>query len=46
MILKHMLTGNIGTFVKNVHGYYGEMTIIKLKDGREYYAPSYEFKKI
>lgn len=47
MTLKHSLTGNIGTFIKEyyVTGY-GYLTQIKLPDGRIYYAPSYEFTSI
>lgn len=45
--LKHILSGNIGVFLKE---YYvtgrGYATQIKLDDGRIYYAPSHEFEPI
>lgn len=45
--LIHILTGNIGVFIKE---YYvigrGYTTQIRLSDGRIYYAPSIEFKPI
>lgn len=46
MRLKHVHTGNIGTFVETRNGYYGEVTIILLSDGRQYFAPSHEFKEV
>lgn len=46
MRLKHVGTGNIGTLVEKRNGYYGEVTIIALSDGRQYFAPSNEFQKV
>lgn len=42
--LIHVLTGNIGVCVKEFRNYYGDAILIKLDDGREYYAPKREFK--
>lgn len=42
----HILTGLVGTFVKEFKNYYGQAMIIQLDDGREYYAPKKEFKKL
>lgn len=41
----HSLTGNIGNFVEKRNGYYGEILIIRLDDGREYFAPTHEFRR-
>jgi len=47
MRLKHKLTGHQGVFVKEVQPTGRPLTtIIKLDDGREYYAPSSEFINI
>ena len=47
MKLKHKLTGIVGTFVRRykVTGR-GDSTIIKLADGRKYYAPTEEFSEV
>ena len=42
----HSLTGNVGTFVEKRNGYHGEIMIIKLENGREYFAPTNEFVKV
>ena len=39
----HALTGVTGFFVKEFKGYYGLSIMIRLDDGREYYAPKREF---
>lgn len=46
LMLRHKLTGHTGVFVEKKNGYYGVVTIIKLQNGREYFAPSHEFEKI
>ena len=40
----HVLSGKVGTFVKEFRNQYGDAIIIKLDNGREYYAPKHEFK--
>lgn len=42
----HILTGITGTFVKEFRNYYGDAIMIRLSNGREYYAPKHEFKEI
>lgn len=44
--LVHILTGKVGVFVKQFRNYYGEAIMIRLDNGREYYAPKHEFKEI
>jgi len=47
MILKHLLSGSVGTFIKEYYATgHGYLTQIELADGRIYYAPSYEFVTI
>ena len=47
MILKHLLTGNTGLFVRETKPTGKPTTyVIRLKDGREYFAPYYEFKEV
>lgn len=40
----HILTGKVGTFVKEFRNPYGRAMIIKLDNGREWYAPYNEFR--
>jgi len=43
--LIHSISGNVGTFVKeNVPSFGSKVIIIQLKDGRQYFAPSHEFR--
>lgn len=42
----HILTGKVGTFVKEFKNYYGDAFMIRLDDGSEYYAPKKEFKQL
>ncbi|MGZ9675683.1 hypothetical protein [Flavobacterium sp. GNP001] len=42
----HVLTGKVGTFVKEFNNYYGRSIMIRLDNGREYYAPAHEFKQL
>lgn len=44
--LIHVPTGNTGIFIKEFHNYYGCAVLIKLNNGREYYAPKHEFKDL
>lgn len=46
MIYVHILTGLVGVFVKEFRNYYGEAMMIRLENGREYYAPKHEFRQI
>ncbi len=47
MILKHLLSGHDGTFIKEYYATgHGYLTQIKLADGRIYYAPSSKFVPI
>lgn len=46
MMLKHLPTNQIGVFVERKETFQGEKTIIRLPDGRRYFAPSAEFEKI
>ena len=46
MRYEHVLTGLVGTFVKFYRNRYGEGIIIKLDNGREYFAPVNEFRLI
>lgn len=46
ILLHHKISGNTGCFIEVKKGYHGEITIIKLQNGREYYAPSSEFERI
>lgn len=46
-ILEHIPSGRQGVFVKSyISTGHGEITQIKLDDGRIYYAPSVEFQKL
>ena len=42
----HVLTGKVGIFVKEFRNYYGDAIMILLDDGRQYYAPKHEFKRL
>lgn len=42
----HILSGKPGKFVKEFRNYYGDAIMIRLDNGREYYAPKHEFKKL
>ena len=42
----HILTGKVGTLVKEFHNCYGDAIMIRLENGREYYAPKHEFKQL
>ena len=40
----HLPTGNIGILVREFRNRFGDAMIIKLEDGREYFAPKNEFR--
>jgi hypothetical protein len=42
----HGLTGKTGTFVKEFNNPYGRAIMIRLDNGREWYAPAHEFEQI
>ena len=44
--LVHPISGNIGTFVKEFQNHFGDAIMIKLANGREYFAPKREFIEI
>lgn len=47
MRLKHLMTGNIGSFVKETYPTGKPTTwVIKLDDGRIYFAPKGEFVEV
>ena len=46
MRLVHIYTGKVGDFVKEFRNYYGDAIIIRLDNGREWYAPKREFKQL
>ena len=43
---RHNPTGNTGAFVREFENRYGRTTVIKLEDGKEYFAPSNEFTPV
>ncbi|MCE4064349.1 hypothetical protein LXM63_04530 [Chryseobacterium gleum] len=45
-MLRHIYTGITGIFIAKKMGYFGEVTIIKTMDGREYAAPCGEFEQV
>lgn len=42
----HILTGKVGTFVKEFQNPYGRAIMIRLDNGREWYAPAHEFRPL
>lgn len=46
MKLRHILTGITGIFIERRMGYFREVTVIRVPDGREYAAPSIEFEEL
>lgn len=45
-IMFHSISGNTGTFIKEFENRFGTAILIKLANGREYFAPKAEFKEI